>query len=565
MTTRRVRSAVLALALVAALFTTAPGASARPDPVTCDQYWELSSSGYRIYEADGTLLHQLEDIEDFQGWSDDGRAMTWIRRDGPQPNEDGVPDGYVANVVIADGRGDVMVEVPRSEFGGDVDFVRWGSFGSQLHVSGADGTYVMTRDGVVVGGPYFGEARLSPDGRHIAYVDGTKTLRIVRLADGATVDVVGPLDAAVGAILAGLSWSADSSQLLYWQGDAFDFGEDAMFVTDLAGTVTRLNDARRLIFSGGATASWVGSSGDIALRDYVVTDAAAGRTAGSLLVGPPGGPYTSYETDPGGLVEYGGSTPDGAYIVLYVTSGGDFAAITVDRRTGAEVLTLVDTSVGSIAADGDLIADLGSAVVRYDRNGSVVETLPDHRTLRPCPAFGDLAFTSFALRDVAVIAELGITTGTSDLTYSPFDAVTRGQMAAFLARMWEALGNTCGGTLGEFVDVPASSFAYAPVACIKDLGVTNGTGNGTYSPAAFVTREQMAAFLARMWEALGNTCGGTPGEFTDVPVTSFAYEAVACIKDLGITNGVSPTTYGPAQLVTREQMAAFIGRFWRAA
>ena len=55
------------------------------------------------------------------------------------------------------------------------------------------------------------------------------------------------------------------------------------------------------------------------------------------------------------------------------------------------------------------------------------------------------------------------------------------------------------------------------------------------------------------------------GRPVDVPVTSFAYEAVACIKDLGITNGVSPTTYGPAQLVTREQMAAFIGRFWRAA
>ena len=46
--------------------------------------------------------------------------------------------------------------------------------------------------------------------------------------------------------------------------------------------------------------------------------------------------------------------------------------------------------------------------------------------------------------------------------------------------------------------------------------------------------------------------------------TSFALDDIACIYDLGITTGTSPTTYGPTELTTREQMAAFLARLIRA-
>jgi hypothetical protein len=78
-----------------------------------------------------------------------------------------------------------------------------------------------------------------------------------------------------------------------------------------------------------------------------------------------------------------------------------------------------------------------------------------------------------------------------------------------------------------------------------------------------VTREQMAAILARLWRALGRNCptGATP--FTDVSATSFALADIACIYGLGITTGTSATTYDPSGFVTREQMAAFLARLWR--
>ncbi|MEQ8840827.1 MAG: S-layer homology domain-containing protein [Acidimicrobiales bacterium] len=58
-------------------------------------------------------------------------------------------------------------------------------------------------------------------------------------------------------------------------------------------------------------------------------------------------------------------------------------------------------------------------------------------------------------------------------------------------------------------------------------------------------------------------CPTTPHGFTDVAASSFAAADIACIKALGITTGTSPTTYDPTGSVTREQMAAFLARTWR--
>jgi len=124
---------------------------------------------------------------------------------------------------------------------------------------------------------------------------------------------------------------------------------------------------------------------------------------------------------------------------------------------------------------------------------------------RSCPSGGDPFVDvagSFAVLDIACIYQLGVTRGTSLTTYSPHDAVTREQMAAFLARLWRAAGWSCPSGGDPFVDV-AGSFAVLDIACIYQLGVTRGTSLTTYSPHDAVTREQMAAFLARLWRTLG--------------------------------------------------------------
>lgn len=174
----------------------------------------------------------------------------------------------------------------------------------------------------------------------------------------------------------------------------------------------------------------------------------------------------------------------------------------------------------------------------------------------------DVPASSFAFGAVGCIYNLGITTGTSSTTYSPSDEVTREQMAAFLARFYETVtGTDCIGA-HPFTDVRATSFAAGAIGCIYSLGITTGTSMTTYSPGDSVTREQMAAFVARLYRMLTEKNCSLAPQFVDVSPTSFAYLDIGCINSLRITTGTSWSTYSPRDNVTREQMAAFIARLY---
>lgn len=178
--------------------------------------------------------------------------------------------------------------------------------------------------------------------------------------------------------------------------------------------------------------------------------------------------------------------------------------------------------------------------------------------------FGDVPSGSFAAAAIACIFHLEITTGTSPTTYSPHAFVTREQMAAFLARLYAVLtGSPAPVVATPFDDVPDSSFAVDDVARLYGLGITTGTNATSYSPYDSVTREQMAAFLARLYAAVhGSPAPVVTTPFDDVPSSSFAVDDVARLYGLGITTGTGASTYSPYDSVTREQMAAFLARLY---
>jgi hypothetical protein len=113
--------------------------------------------------------------------------------------------------------------------------------------------------------------------------------------------------------------------------------------------------------------------------------------------------------------------------------------------------------------------------------------------------FNDVSTSSVFCKYIKRLYELGITTGcVPNVSYCPSDNVTREQMAAFLVRAIE--GNPGAGYCGAtqpFTDVSTSSGFCGHIKRLVELGVTTGCGGGNYCPADNVTREQMAAFLAR--------------------------------------------------------------------
>jgi hypothetical protein len=75
-------------------------------------------------------------------------------------------------------------------------------------------------------------------------------------------------------------------------------------------------------------------------------------------------------------------------------------------------------------------------------------------------------------------------------------------MAPVIARLYRTATEKACSSASPFGDVPPSSYAYGDVGCIHLLGVTTGTSATTYSPGDVVTREQMAAFIARLYNAV---------------------------------------------------------------
>jgi hypothetical protein len=148
----------------------------------------------------------------------------------------------------------------------------------------------------------------------------------------------------------------------------------------------------------------------------------------------------------------------------------------------------------------------------------------------------------------------GITVGCGSGMYCPSSNVTRGQMAAFIIRSIFGENFTYTQT-PYFGDVPSSHTFFKYVQKMKDEGITAVTG--TYMVDNMVPREQMAAFIIRSKFGENFTYTQTP-YFSDVPSDSVFFKYIQKMKDEGITTTTG--TYMPSSNVTREQMAAFLAR-----
>lgn len=105
----------------------------------------------------------------------------------------------------------------------------------------------------------------------------------------------------------------------------------------------------------------------------------------------------------------------------------------------------------------------------------------------------DVVPGSHYAKAVAWAVENGITSGTAEGTFSPDATCTRAQAVTFLARAQnaKATGKTA------FSDVPADSYFADAVAWAQANGVTTGTSETTFSPDNDCTRAQIVTFLYR--------------------------------------------------------------------
>ena len=149
-------------------------------------------------------------------------------------------------------------------------------------------------------------------------------------------------------------------------------------------------------------------------------------------------------------------------------------------------------------------------------------------------------------------------TACGPLSFCPGDRIDRKTMAVWMVRVLDGR-DPQPVTESRFDDVEPSSFHARFIERFAELGITSGCGDGSeFCPDAFVTRLQVAAFLAK---AYGLAEGPDPG-FVDVPAGVWYADPVARLASSGITSGCGsgPPRFCPGSRVTRAQMATFLYR-----
>jgi hypothetical protein len=124
------------------------------------------------------------------------------------------------------------------------------------------------------------------------------------------------------------------------------------------------------------------------------------------------------------------------------------------------------------------------------------------------------------------------------------------------------------GSVGAytFTDTPSTFWAWQFIEAAVAHGVVKGYTDGTYGPTLSVSRDQMAAYIARAiagGDSFFDTYDpGTTPTFPDVPTGYWAYKYIEYCADPAqdVVKGYEDGTYQPTVIVNRGQMAAYIGR-----
>ena len=112
---------------------------------------------------------------------------------------------------------------------------------------------------------------------------------------------------------------------------------------------------------------------------------------------------------------------------------------------------------------------------------------------------------------------------------------------------------------GAFPDVgPAHPFV-TEIGWLVDEGISEGYDDGTFRPGAAITRQAMSAFLHRLAGSPDVDLPDQPA-FTDVSLTHPFAPEIHWLAHEGISEGYDDGTFRPAARVTRQAMAAFLHR-----
>ncbi|MEH2933922.1 S-layer homology domain-containing protein [Acutalibacter sp. JLR.KK004] len=117
--------------------------------------------------------------------------------------------------------------------------------------------------------------------------------------------------------------------------------------------------------------------------------------------------------------------------------------------------------------------------------------------------FTDVSPKDWYYEAVEYAVENKLFSGTSSTEFSPETPMDRGMFVTVLGRLAGVSTGYGAGRENPFTDIRSGDYFYPYTLWAVDNGITGGTGNGKFSPRDSVNREQIAAFLHRYFQKFG--------------------------------------------------------------
>ena len=298
----------------------------------------------------------------------------------------------------------------------------------------------------------------------------------------------------------------------------------------------------------------------IAKQTEVDTMAKAIENAIAALVKKPssGGGFSSGSFFPSYPVTTPGKTENGTVTVSTKNAtSGSTVTITVKPDDGFKLdeLTVIDKNGNELK-----LTDKGNGKYTFTMPTSKVEVNATFVKEVETSPFGDVSTSAYYYEAVKWAQKKGITGGIGNGLFGPNQPCTRAQIVTFL---WRAAGSPVVNYAMNMSDVPEGSYYAEAVRWALSEGITTGTTENTFSPDSECTRAQAVAFLFRYTASEAVTLQELVSGFSDADsVPGYALPAMnwALAEEIVQGNG---SKLMPNDSCTRAQIVTFLFRAYQ--
>ena len=238
-------------------------------------------------------------------------------------------------------------------------------------------------------------------------------------------------------------------------------------------------------------------------------------------------------------------------------TSGSTVTITVKPDDGFKLdeLTVIDKNGNELK-----LTDKGNGKYTFTMPASKVEINASFVKKVEISPFSDVSTSAYYYKAVKWAQKKGITGGIGNGLFGPNQPCTRAQIVTFL---WRAAGSPVVNYAMNMSDVPEGSYYAEAVRWALSEGITTGTTENTFSPDSECTRAQAVAFLFRYAASEAVTLQELVSGFSDADsVPGYALPAMnwALAEEIVQGNG---SKLMPNDSCTRAQIVTFLFRAYQ--